>query len=77
MGPNIHIFCENWHEASFYIKKQMYNFFLHLSFKNYYLDPPPKVRFMVFEEKPTKKVFYHQKRNFGRFGRLLTVFCAF
>ena len=21
-GPNINIFCENWHEASFYIKEQ-------------------------------------------------------
>ena len=22
-GPNIIIFCENWHEASFYIKEQL------------------------------------------------------
>ena len=21
-GPNINIFCKNWHEASFYIKEQ-------------------------------------------------------
>ena len=35
-------FCENWHEASFYIKKQTQDLFLNLSFKNYYFGPPKK-----------------------------------
>ena len=43
-GAQILIFlCENWHEASFYIKERMQeNKFDILSFKNYYFGPPKK-----------------------------------
>ena len=34
-GLNINIFCENWHEASFYIKEQAQIFLLKFEFSNY------------------------------------------
>ena len=49
-GLNINIFCENLHEASFYIKQQVQFFF---SFKNLFL--PLKSAFLVFEENPPQK----------------------
>ena len=55
-GLNINIFCENWHQASFY------NF---LSFKNIFL--PSKSGFLVFEEKPCKKLFDIQNSAFLSF----------
>ena len=57
-GPNIYNFCENWHEASFYIKEQMqkYKFEVWL-FKITILDPR-KSEFLVFKEKPSQKIFY-------------------
>ena len=55
-GLNINIFCENWHEASFYI------FFC---FKNIFL--PSKSVFLVFEEKPYKILFDPQNSAFLSF----------
>ena len=56
-GPNINIFCENWHGASFYIKEHMqkYKFEIWL-LKSTILDPR-KSEFLVFEENPPKKMF--------------------
>ena len=42
-GLNINMFfCENWHEASFYIKEQRRKTKSKLSFKNYFFGPPKK-----------------------------------
>ena len=98
-------FDENWHEASFYIKKQTqkYKFEIRLLKSTV----PPKKCVFVFWRKPPnnfflvfwlsfsfknnrctyvlsvfflnaqKKVIDHQKRHFGHFWRLITVFCGF
>ena len=52
-------FCENWHEASFYIKEQTqkYKFKIWL-LKSTILDPQ-KIEILVFEENPPKKCFLH------------------
>ena len=57
-GLNINIFCENLHEASFYIKKQVHIFF---SFKNLFL--PLKKRIFGFLKKTPH-------RNSGCFHRV-------
>ena len=51
-GPKYQYFCESWHEASFYFKKQMHKYKLKiLVFITTFLDPP-KSAFLVFKEKP-------------------------
>ena len=48
-------FCENWHEASFYIKKQTQKYkFEILLLKGTILDPR-KSAILVFEENPPSK----------------------
>ena len=54
-GLNINIFCENWHEASFYIKEQTHQKNRNLRFINYFLDPQ-KSTFSVFEEEPPQQI---------------------
>ena len=50
-------FDENWHVASFYIKKQTQKYkFEILLLKSTILNPPKSV-FLVFEENPTKFLF--------------------
>ena len=56
-GPNMNIFDENWHEASFYIKEQTQIQIWTLTFKKYHFGPPKSV-FMVFKENQQKKFFF-------------------
>ena len=56
-GPNINIFDENWHGASFYIKEQTQKYKLEIRLlKRTILDPQKSV-FLVFEENPPKLLF--------------------
>ena len=51
-GLNFNIFCENWHEASFYIKEQAQIFFWNLSFQNYIFFPPNRHIFCFWRKAP-------------------------
>ena len=54
-GQNIHIFCENWHGASFYINEQTQKYkFENWLFKRTILDPRKRV-FLILVENPPKK----------------------
>ena len=56
-GLNIKFFCENRHEASFYIKEQMQENKFEISVLKTTILDPRKSAFLVFDEKPTNKFF--------------------
>ena len=57
-GLKINFFCENQHEASFYIKKtNAEKQILNLSFKNYYFFTPEKALFWFLKKTPPQPLF--------------------
>ena len=58
-GLNINIFCENRHEAFFYIKKQTQKYKFEIRVLKTTILDPRNSAFLVFEEKPPQKNFLH------------------
>ena len=55
--PNINIFCENWLEASFYIKEQAQKTNSKFEFKKLLFMTPKIACFLFLKKKPLQKFF--------------------
>ena len=70
-GPNINVFCEKWHESSFYIEEQTQKNKLEIWVSKTTILDPQKSTLFAFEEKPPQKFV---SSCFGFDSALKTIF---